>query len=118
NGCPSTSRSGRSPTDSAMKDRVLLLPHFARPSALPLASTSPATAEPPSPGDRAANEAPFPTPRIPMPSSSSTALAAAVHDAAGNLTAAIERLAPALTQVFAGIALNISDATAPAVVAA
>jgi hypothetical protein len=47
-----------------------------------------------------------------------TALAAAVHDPAGNLTAAIHRLAPQLTQTFAAIALNISDATAPDVVAA
>lgn len=51
-------------------------------------------------------------------SPSSTALAAAVHDPAGNLTPAIERLAPLLTRSFSGIALNISDATAPTVAAA
>lgn len=49
---------------------------------------------------------------------SSTALAAAVHDPSGNLVPAIERLAPLLAEIFAGIALNISDATAPAVAAA
>jgi hypothetical protein len=49
---------------------------------------------------------------------SSTALAAAVHDPAGNLVPAIERLAPRLTETFAGIALNISDVTAPPVAAA
>lgn len=52
-----------------------------------------------------------------MPPSSS-ALAAAVHDPSGNLTPAIERLAPLLTETFAGIALNMSDTTAPAVAAA
>ena len=46
-----------------------------------------------------------------------TTLAATIHDVDGRLVPAIYRLAPALREVFAGIALNVSDAT-PAEVAA
>jgi len=46
------------------------------------------------------------------------ALAAAVHDPLGRIVPAIERLALPLRQTFSTIALNISDATAPAVATA
>lgn len=47
-----------------------------------------------------------------------TALASAVHDPGGNLLAAVERLSAPLTDTFSHIALNISDASAPALVEA
>ncbi len=42
-------------------------------------------------------------------------LAATVHDVDGRLASAITRAAPLLRELFAGMALNISDATSPAV---
>ncbi|GLQ57485.1 hypothetical protein [Devosia nitrariae] len=52
-----------------------------------------------------------------MPSTD-TALASAVHDPDGNLVAAVERLSTPLTDMFSRIALNVSDASAPALVEA
>jgi hypothetical protein len=46
------------------------------------------------------------------------ALAATIHDVEGRLASAIERQAPALKAMFGGIALNITDTTAQAVVGA
>jgi hypothetical protein len=42
-------------------------------------------------------------------------LAATVHDVDGRLVPALRRLAPVLREVFAGVALNLSDATPSAV---
>ncbi|HXC55116.1 MAG TPA: hypothetical protein VNU97_07465 [Rhizomicrobium sp.] len=44
------------------------------------------------------------------------ALAATIHDSDGVLIPAIVRCAGELAQIFSGIALNVSDATAPAVI--
>lgn len=50
--------------------------------------------------------------------SSGVVLGATLHDPVGRLAGAIERLAGPLREVFPAIALNISDATTPEVIAA